>query len=251
MALNDVDDMLRCLFRDNSLQYSACMPFCDLGFVYRSLGDNGHLMAFPLCLASEKALLQIWGKITSDRPILLSECIERSKDDDFEILVFETLVKKLTDASGSQYLPCLSLGLHFEERIPVRLDFAYTATCTPEDAAADIVRVRRIAANKNLTVLYRCPKNTETIDFCILSASMVLAIRVSLLSLTQHEKPDATFLESIGASTGVHQTRNCDWRYVYITTNPEFHPLIASRKHWWGVEVGKIRLVNASSWIQS
>ena len=133
----------------------------------------------------------------------------------------------------------------------IRLDCVYSATCAAENVAPDIVRVRGIASRKNLTVLYRCPKNTATIDFCILSASMVIAIKVSLLSLTQHDKPNAAFLGSIGAATGDHRTRINDWRYIYVTTNPERHPVIALQKHWWGVEVDKIRLVNARSWIQS
>lgn len=116
--------------------------------------------------------------------------------------------------------------------MPITLSCVYSATCAAENVAVpDIVRVRGIAAGKNLTVLYRCPKNTETIDFCILSASTVIAIQVSLLSLTQYEKPNADLLCSIGAVTGVHQSRNNDWRYIYVTTNPERHPVIAFQTH--------------------
>lgn len=118
-----------------------------------------------------------------------------------------------------------------------------------DDVAGDIVRIRSAAASEGITILYRCPKNAETIDFCILSGTWVFAIQASLLSLTEHRNPDADFLHSIGASSRGYQKRQANWRYIYITTKPERHALVALRSHYWGVEVPNIRVVDANSWI--
>ena len=130
-----------------------------------STGSNQDLVRqpwpFPCVCLKKKRFSNSGGKLlASSHPILLTDCIQNSKGDDFEVLAYETLVKKLMDSAAPRFVPCKRLGIGLEERLPVDLDCVYHATCTAEQVAADIVRIRDVASNKSLTILYRYPKNT-------------------------------------------------------------------------------------------
>lgn len=250
--------MLRYLFRARNLhQGYDLVPFIDLGFAYR-VRHPKQILAFPLCRAAETAfLLQLlWKNVAPQPPVSISECVQLSKGDDFELLVFSALVNRHVHENA--LLPCIRLGVFGfvdVEELPAakEIDTVYTATCGSLDGEviADINRIRRVVARQYLNVLYHCPKNTKTVDLCILSRTCVLAVQVlSLQSLTSHDAPSAEFLESIGAADPVQTTRNLvnhDWRYIHVTTNPpEKHPIIAASATWNGVDVEKIRLIDAT-----
>ena len=84
----------------------------------------------------------------------------------------------------------------------------------------------------------------------MLSQASVIAIQVSLESLTAHKPPNHVFLRSFGAYTPKRVTRNHDWRYIHVTTSPERHPIIALQSEWNGVSVDRIRLVDANAWLR-
>jgi hypothetical protein len=176
--------------------------------------------------------------------------IRESNGPAFKKLVFSALVSKYLFTDGR--LPCAQLGLlAFETRIRLNINNVYTATCTANEDAAEIGRLQLVAANQGFTVLNHCSKNSETIDFCVLSRDGVIAMQVSLQSLTNHERPCSEFLRCIGAFIHTPNTRSHDWLYVYTTMSLERHPLIAAQLFWYKVEVSKIRIVDATCSLSS
>lgn len=250
-----ISAMVTYLFRDKSLGHhgSTLAPFLDLGFVYRSTTKDGLIEANPLCLAAETALIGLW-KIAALPPFLnLQQCIETSNGADFETLVFHTLVLKYSHEY--KVLPCTRLGYFAGvENYALKIDTVYTSSLrsnTNDQVAGEIKNVHAVAKKQGLNVLYKCPRGTESVDFCMLSPRGMLAIQVSLQSLTSHWDPNAGFLRSIGAYTPQPETRGHEWRYIHVTTSPESHPVIALYSQWNGVEVNKIRLVDANMWLRA
>lgn len=249
-----ISAMVTYLFRDKSLGHhgSTLAPFLDLGFVYRSRTKDGLIEAYPLCLAAETALIGLWKVAGLPSFLNLQECIKTSNGADFETLVFHTLVLKYSHEY--KVLQCTRLGYFAGvENYSLKIDTVYTSSLhsnASDQVAGEIKSVHAVAKKRGLTVLYKCPRGTESVDFCVLSPHCMLAIQVSLQSLTSHREPNAVFLRSIGAFTPKPETRGHEWRYIHVTTSPEPHPVIALYSQWNGVDVNKIRLVDANMWLR-
>ena len=226
--------------------------FLDLGFVYRAVTETGIVVIYPLCLPAECALISFWKEYGLAPKLSLQKCIQNRDGPSFEALAFHALVSRYHKTDN--LLPLRRLGhlLGAEELVPLNIDMVVTSsmhTNTSNVVAGEIKNIRAIARKKKWTILYRCPKGTEGIDFCILRPTGVWAIQVSLSSLTDHQIPNHNILTTIDAYTPQPATRGHDWRYIHLTTSPQVHPIIGLQKLWYGVEVDKIRLLDANTWL--
>ena len=220
--------------------------------MYRARTVHGLIEAHPLCLSAETALIGLWKLVGLPAELSLEECVRDSNGVDFEALVFYTL--SLRYSHEYRILPCCRLGYFGGvENYALKIDTVYISSLQNNalDIVAREIKTVHASARKHLlTILYKCPRATESVDFCVLSINGVIAIQVSLQSMITHRPPNAEFLSEIGAGNSQHNTRGSQWRYIHVTTSPEVHPIIALQKEWNGVAVRNIRLLDARAWLK-
>ena len=170
----------------------------------------------------------------------------------FENLVWEVLLSryvgrcKTTTTTSVGKLPWKQLGKDVpQEFLSLSIDSYHLSTVKVSETQMDICKWKNISVEKKENILYKCPNNSEAIDFCLFlwETNGVIAIQVSLSSLTNHKKPNSKLLNDIGISY-----------YVFITTFPEEHINIANistntSSIWKEICVSKIRIVDANKWI--
>ena len=193
--------MLTYLFRDKSLDHhgDVASPCYDIGCVYRTRNENGLIEAHPLCLAAETALIDLWKFCGLPEEVNFEKCVREANGTDFEALVFFKLCHGYSHTYKN--LPLNKLGYFGGmENHMLKIDTVYSSSLHSnklELVAEEILALHAFARNHLLTILYRCPKGTQTIDFCLLSIYGITAIQVSLQSMTSHTAPNADFLRKI------------------------------------------------------
>lgn len=197
-----ISRMVTYLFQDRSPGHTGAVlaPFLDLGFIYRTFSEvDGSIEAFPICLSAETALIELWKEAGLPPRLNLQECIAESNGADFKAIVFHTLLLKYSNEF--RMLPCARLGYFGGvENLAVKIDVVHTSSLSTNASitvAGEINTLHAVAKRKKITILYKCPKGTESVDFCVLSPKGVIVIQVSLKSLTAHKPPNHFFLGAL------------------------------------------------------
>ena len=143
--------------------------FLDFGYVFRRGGRGEMLVAAPLCYPATLALLDLWRTVS---PTAAARLVEARNDGAmFEDLVWDALLTRGFSDVGVQ-LPCNSLGQVTTEVLTLRPSEFFVSTLEYHNTGAKLAALQQElqmlqarCIQLNVTLLYRCPKNSRASDF--------------------------------------------------------------------------------------
>jgi hypothetical protein len=130
-----------------------------------------------------------------------------------------------------------------KEIISIRLDEYVISGAKPKKMRDEMKMWRARAEELGINILYRAPKGGDSIHFCIFTEKgKTLTLQASISPLVKHRKPSKKLLNDPELAIE---------RYIYITTKPMRHRIVAAKKEKGklGFILNRLRVLDAYGWI--